>query len=479
MMKSNKRHSLLTRQLKKHFGGTIPPILAAFADDVDQAYLEADKDRNMLERALDITSDEMMTVYEDLKRDMDKRLQIEKELSEAKEKMYAAKKHEALGHLAGNIAHDFNNILAIIRSNADILELDGLETKQGIREIQLATERGSGLTRQILAYSKHQKLTLREYDMNVILEKYRLMLEAALGRRISLEYQYSAGPYDVRLDEDQFTQILLNMAVNARDAMGGSGKFTIKTRSCATPEATREIIHKNDLNERGVAAIYENGAADKKFVLLEFSDSGMGIPEENLSKIFEPYFTTKEIGHGTGLGLAVVYGIVKQLNGHIFCTSQVNVGTTFQILLPLALKKAAEVPAGRAPEIERLLDPALIGILIIDDEKPIREAVAYHLKREKFQVSQAANSEEALAFLGDCNEKIDLILSDVTMPGMSGIALAHELERTRPETKIIFMSGFPEQLVKSGGDNDSYPLLQKPFTRNKLLEHVFSSLKIA
>ncbi len=448
-----------------------------FIEEVNTAYCEADKDRAMLERALDITSVEMMELYDDLKADMQKRLEVERELRDAQGKIFASQKHEALGQLAGNIAHDFNNILAIIKGFAELLELDLKDMPKyhaDLQEIILAAERGRGLTGQILAYAKHQQFDLRVMNLNQVINKYAAMLGAALGVGVALKLELNAPDVCASIDETYFSQILLNLTVNARDAMGGKGEFSIRSRHLAPSDGFPEDKFANDLIMRHRAeAVANGGDSGREYVCVEFSDTGTGIPEDAIPRIFEPYFTTKEMGKGTGLGLAVVYGIVKQMEGYIFCSSRQNEGTTFRLLLPVAAERPEAEKTHDGEKQVTAADSSQIRVLVVDDEKPLRDVVTQHLRSDKIVVQQAENGEAAVSYIRTHRGEIDLVLTDIMMPGMTGFEMAAEIRYLQPDIRILFMSGFSEVALNHDWQGEERRLLEKPFSGSELLAGVY------
>jgi two-component system, cell cycle sensor histidine kinase and response regulator CckA len=468
-VKPAKHHSLLERQLRQHFGRNPPENIAGFIAEIDQTYHENDRDREMVERSLELTSAEMLELNQNIETNSQYRIEVERQLHDARVKMLRSQKHEALGRLAGNVAHDFNNLLAIIRGYAEILESEATdEAHESLKQIQLATERGSGLTRQILAYTKSQTLKMEDLDLNSILCKYKSMLEVTLGRGILLQIDPIAESLRVRIDEDQFTQILLNIAANARDAMTGTGKFTISARSCPGLPAACELNDATAELKREYEAKCDGCGDGAEFVVIDFSDNGRGVSAENLPKIFEPYYTTKEMGRGTGLGLAVVYGIVKQMSGFIYCASRPGNGTTFQIRLPrihLSTETASPEAPVRKIEIKK---PADTGILVVDDETAVGNAISSMLRESGYNVFVVANPVEALIQVRTGGRGVDIVLTDFTMPGMSGKLLAKQIVLAKPRIRVILMTGNAPASVR-GEDEKGFEVLRKPFHRAELL----------
>lgn len=264
-----------------------------------------------------------------------KRLKEESDLHAAREMMLAGQKHEELGRLAQNIAHDFNNLLAIVGGHARILSKTPSPAVRIIsREIWLVVEKGQEIAKQILTFSKREKVDIRATNINEVLLKYKGVLQVSLRNSHTLELRLAPENPFIAINESQFAQILLNLAVNAREAMPDTGQFAISTRICALGDDTLRNIEPSEINRPGLETLWRHGASDREFVCIEFSDTGVGIAEEVLKRIFEPYFTTKSPTRGTGLGLAVAYSAIKQSKGYIFCSSQINRGTTFHLLFP-------------------------------------------------------------------------------------------------------------------------------------------------
>lgn len=475
-MKSPSWHSLLARQLRRHFADGLPAGIGAFLDDVDRAYREADKDRCMLERSLEITSEELLELNKNIETELRQKQIIEHELHDAKLRMLSAQRHEALGRLAGSIAHDFNNIMAIIRGNADLIEaLADAQTVESVRQIQQATERASSLTRQILAYTRNQMLTLDKHDINDLIRSSRDFLHGALGKDIALDLKLSTESLPVLVDQEQFRQVLLNIASNARDAMNSKGVFVLRTGRCGAQRFTCRRGMNGDTTFPDACGIC---SADSDRILVELTDNGSGIKPEILPRIFEPYFTTKAMGQGTGLGLSAALGVVGQMGGQIHCASRVGVGTQLQIRLPAA---GAGIVTGTVPidlmgaTIAHSPDIGKgLRIFVIDDEAAIVTFVANMLTREGFDVEVANSPMEALIRLRTMQEKIDVILCDMTMPGMSGRTLSKQILHIQRDAKIVFMTVYSGDMRAAVGGEIDYPILSKPFSREQLLSAVFS-----
>jgi PAS domain S-box-containing protein len=371
------------------------------------------------------------------------------------EQLRQAQKMEAIGQLAGGVAHDFNNILTVILGHASLLQAAGNLTGVAARsaqQISQAAERAATLTRQLLAFSRRQLMQLRQLDMNEVVANMTKMLGRILGEDIELQLNYSPHPARVQADAGMMEQVLLNLAVNSRDAMPRGGLLAIK-------------ISALEVDARRLAEYPEARAG--QFVCLRVTDTGCGIPPEILRRIFEPFFTTKEVGKGTGLGLATVYGIVKQHQGWIEVESEPGKGTTFSIFLPRSLD-AAPV-AGQRPA-----EPAARGgtetILVVEDEAPVRELVCHLLAEHGYQILQAESGAKALQVWRESKDRISLLLTDLVMPDqMNGHELAEKLRAEQPRLKVIITSGYSADVV--GKDFILRPglnYLQKPYPPHKL-----------
>jgi two-component system cell cycle sensor histidine kinase/response regulator CckA len=383
-----------------------------------------------------------------------------------------SQKMQAVGQLAGGIAHDFNNVLSAIMMATDFLLNAHKPTDpsfQDIMQIKQNTNRAASLVRQLLAFSRRQTLRPQVLDLGEALSDLTMLLRRLLGEKVKLEPVYGRDLWPVKVDISQFEQVIVNLAVNARDAMPDGGKLAIRTANVAAADCARYA------HEPMPAADY---------VLVEVSDTGSGIAPDIIDKIFEPFFSTKEVGKGTGLGLSTVYGIVKQTGGFIFPDSVVGRGTTFRIFLPRFIagaETASETPLTEAPALAPGLprteapQPAadLTGhgtILLVEDEEGLRGLNARGLTSRGYTVLEAANGVEALEIFERHGGEVDLVVSDVVMPEMDGPTLLKELRRRNPETKIIFVSGYAEDAFEKNLPPGSPPaFLAKPFTLKQLV----------
>jgi two-component system, cell cycle sensor histidine kinase and response regulator CckA len=382
----------------------------------------------------------------------------------AEELLRQAQKMEAVGRLAGGVAHDFNNVLGIVMACCELLrcraEPDG--ALQYIENIQEAAKRGTALTRQLLTFSRRQVgLQPRLLDLNESLKEVVNLLRPLMGDDVQIILRHGADVAVVESDPAQLDQIVLNIAVNARDAMPKGGKLILET---SVQEFDAALAERHPPMKAG------------RYVLLAISDNGAGMDAATLSRIFEPFFTTKETGKGTGLGLATVYGIVKQSGGHIWVYSEVGRGATFKIYLP-----AADHKLGMAPKVEaESLPPKAQGetVLLVEDDSLMRTLTRQMLEEHGYRVLEAEDGNAALQKLNSSGASIDAVLTDVVMRGMSGPELARELTRLYPAAKVVYMSGYTGELIAQNGDSmHGIAMLDKPFTRAALLKTIHDTLK--
>ena len=386
-------------------------------------------------------------------RDVTERKTLEKQMRQTQ-------KMEAVGQLTGGIAHDFNNLLGVIIGYSEILENrlpPGDPLHKECLQIKKAGQSAASLTRQLLAFSRQQVLEPKVLDINSIVLSVEKMLRRLIGEHIDLRTSLEPALGSVKADQGQIEQVIINLAVNARDAMPQGGKLLIETANVNLDE---------DYARRHPPQL--PGA----YVLLSVADTGMGMDAETQSHIFEPFFTTKEVGKGTGLGLATVYGVVRQSDGHIWVYSELGQGTTFKIYLPRAgqtagLQQPAAVPADALRGSET--------ILLVEDEEALRELTRSLLEGAGYTVLEASLPEEAIEIARQERGPIQLLLSDMVMPGMTGKDLAAQLTPVRPEMKVVYMSGYTG-FTHAGLTDSEIALLGKPFTREKLLRKMRETL---
>jgi two-component system, cell cycle sensor histidine kinase and response regulator CckA len=362
---------------------------------------------------------------------------------------------EAVGRLAGGVAHDFNNLVMIIKGYSDLL-LDSAtaESRPYLEEIKQAGDRASGLTRQLLAFSRKQVLETQVLDPNQSVRNMAKMLRVLIGEDIELLTTFSDKTGRVQADPGQLEQVVMNLAVNARDAMPKGGKLIIETQACQL-DAAYAATHPEVIP----------GA----YVLLAVTDTGSGMSKDILEQVFEPFFTTKDPGKGTGLGLATVYGIVKQSRGHISVYSEPGIGTTFKIYLPSVEKPVAEL----TPQPGNLISKGEGTVLLVEDEPALRRLAGESLQRLGYQVLQAGNGLEALKVAEQHPGTIDIVVTDIVMPRMGGPELVENLKQKRDPIGVIFMSGYTETaLLENASLGTDAVLLNKPFSTELLASKI-------
>ena len=395
-------------------------------------------------------------LYTMILRDVSQQQQLEEQFRQAQ-------KMEAVGRLAGGIAHDFNNLLTVIGASADFLLLEArsgeTQLRQDLLEIRQATDRAAGLTRQLLAFSRRQLVQPQLLDLNSVVGEMETMLRRLIGEDITLQTAYATELGTVRLDRGQVEQIIVNLVVNARDAMENGGVVRIRTENA--PDTIQETL-----------AAPVGGALG--YVVLSVADTGVGMDEETRTKIFEPFFTTKELGKGTGLGLATVYGIVKQCGGDIVVYSAPGDGTEFRLYFPRT--QAEELTAIPVPQTAGALQGSET-ILVVEDEEPLRRLARRILESRGYAVLDAGNGVEAIDIMARHGNDIDLLLSDIVMPVMGGRELVERLLPLYPSLRILFMSGYTEDTILQHRIAElGITVLEKPFTPDALARLVRQTL---
>lgn len=388
------------------------------------------------------------------------RKQAEKALRISEAQLRQAQKMESIGRLAGGIAHDFNNLLTVINSYSDMLlgetGFENAFVRNGLDQIKEAGHRAASLTRQLLAFSRQQVIEPKVLDLNEIVANLAKLLRRLIGEDISLILCPHPELGRIKADAGQIEQIIMNLAVNARDAMPNGGQLTIET-----------------LNADGEAGPLRDASVPPgSYVVLVVSDTGCGMGPDTLAHIFEPFFTTKEPGKGTGLGLATVDGIVKQNEGAITVSSVIGKGTTFRVYLPRVQATADNVT------VEPKLQGRLRGsetILLVEDDEMVRALAQALLERYGYRVVATRNVKDALCFAEERSNRFDLLLTDTIMPGMNGPELARHIRALRPEAKVLYMSGYTDRAF-TGNWEPGTPFLHKPFTPQSLTQKVQEAL---
>ena len=398
---------------------------------------------------------------------------------ELENKVTQQQKMELVGQLAGGIAHDFNNVLSAIMMATDFLLNAHKPTDPSfgdIMQIKQNANRAASLVRHLLAFSRKQTLRPQVLDIGEALSDLTMLLRRLIGEKVALDVVHGRDLWPVKVDISQFEQVIVNLAVNARDAMPNGGRLNVRTSNVTAQESVR-------FNAKGMPG------AD--YVLVEVADTGVGIPPNIIDKIFEPFFSTKEVGKGTGLGLSTVYGIIKQTGGFVYVDSVEHKGTVFRIFLPRHVASAQDVTAARddaavepsptgAPTVadRKLPDSVdLTGqgtILLVEDEEGLRQLNARGLASRGYTVLEAGNGIEAIEILEKSDGEVDLVVSDVVMPEMDGPTLLRELRRRNPSLKIIFVSGYAEDAFQKHlpADGEQFTFLAKPFTLKQLVNAV-------
>jgi PAS domain S-box-containing protein len=432
---------------------------SARIDTNEIEYLRKDGTTVVAETVTKLLSDERGTVRQVLgvSRDITERKQAECAQAKLEAQLRHAQKMESVGRLAGGVAHDFNNLLTVINGYSEFL-LNQLNAPGPLRsyaqEIRKAGERAASLTKQLLAFSRKQVTEPRVLDLNTTIKDSAPFLQRLIGEDVALTTHLDGALGQVIADPDQIGQVLMNLVVNARDAMPGGGKLAIET--------------KNVEFASGNVAISPD-TTPGRYVLVSVTDTGLGMDETTRRHIFEPFFTTKEAGKGTGLGLSTVYGIIRQSGGWIDVSSQVGAGTAFKLYLP-------RIDAGPMPERNETIAPTVGGagtILLVEDQEAVRTLTKAVLRQYGYHVIEAFDGEEAIAVANRFSGQIHLLLTDVILPGMNGRVVSERLKGLRPDVKVLFMSGYTADLIAHRGALDcGVAFLRKPFSPEQLAAKV-------
>lgn len=391
------------------------------------------------------------------------------EQMDLKEKFIQAQKMQAIGQLAGGIAHDFNNLLTAIIGFSDLLLTKhgaGDPSFMDLMNIKQNANRAANLVRQLLAFSRKQTMQMEVLSISDVLSEISNLIRRLIGENINLELKIERDLWDIKADKSQLDQVLINLAVNARDAMVNGGNLEINCYN-------KEVLTSRDIKFKFDNHLNFNEIPAGKYLVISMCDSGYGISQENLKKIFEPFFTTKEVGQGTGLGLATVAGIIEQTGGYIFVSSEEEFGTEFLIYLKKQDKQQSEIKNEIAkPKAKDLTGSG--NILIVEDEEAVRIFSSRALKNKGYKVLEAYSGENALEVIeGFGADKIDLIISDVVMPGISGPEFVEQVLAKYPNIKVIFVSGYGEDaFYEKYGSAREFNFLAKPYNLNQLAEKV-------
>jgi len=402
-----------------------------------------------------ISTDEPQEVLELIAEDITDRRQLEEQLRQSQ-------KMDAVGRLAGGVAHDFNNLLMVINGYTEVL-LEQLEKGSAmhhkVQSIQQAADRAATLTRQLLAFSRKQLLELKVVDVNTVIGDMERLLRPLIGENIELVTRLSTETGHTRADAGQLEQVIMNLVVNAKDAMPEGGKLTLQSSDVTV----RQNFSEHRFIQPG------------RYAVISVTDTGHGMDKETQSRIFEPFFTTKEKGKGTGLGLSTVYGIVKQSNGYVFVQSELGAGTTFYVYLP-QVEDSAEEPCPAKPQQNEA--GGCETVLLVEDEESVRELVRVTLAARGYNVLEAENGESGLRIAESFKDPIDILVTDVLMPGIGGRELAKKLLALRPGISVLYLSGYTEDVVVTPGAlGPGTAFLQKPFTLQNLAKKVHEVLR--
>jgi two-component system cell cycle sensor histidine kinase/response regulator CckA len=380
-----------------------------------------------------------------------------------------SQKMQAVGQLAGGIAHDFNNLLTAMIGFCDLLLMRhpaGDQSFADIIQVKQNANRAANLVRQLLAFSRRQTLQPKMLDITDVLAELSNLVRRLIGENIELKMIHGRDLGMVKADQGQLEQVFINLAVNARDAMTGGGRLTIQTKHIT-------IDDKNAIERDLIPPVEDEAIVDGDYVLVEMIDTGTGIPRDLLQKIFEPFFSTKEVGSGTGLGLATVYGIIKQTGGYVYVSSTEGKGTKFCLFFKRYKQEAMQAVAA-APEQVTTDDLTGKGtVLLVEDETPVRTFAARALRNKGYSVLEADCGETAIEMMEKHGKEVDVIVTDVIMPGINGPTMIETIAPKFPQVKVIFISGYAEDVfVQSYGSEREFNFLAKPFTLKQLASKV-------
>jgi len=445
------RRWLRTKKIPLRDAQGKPSFLLGISEDITEqkrVQEELERAKSELERRVAERTAELSRLNAELLQEVAERKLAEAALRRSEEQFRQAHKMEAVGLLAGGVAHDFNNLLTVIVGYAGALLNEPMlsaEVKDDLCQINKAAEQASTLTRQLLTFSRRQLLKPEVLDLNARVQDLEKMLRRLLGKNIQLDVALAPYPTWIKADAGQIEQVILNLVVNARDAIAGAGRIVVES------------------------SYVESRAFEQGAVLLSVSDTGHGMDEATRARIFEPFFTTKERGRGTGLGLATVYGIVEQSGGSISVLSAPGAGATFNVYLP----RTDETPS--APHSPALVSRASPGIcvLLVEDDELVRNVARRTLEQHGIQVVEASNGQRALEIFRDDPARFAVLVTDVVMPGISGPAMVQELLPLHPELRVLFISGYTDnELVRGAMSERGFAFLQKPFAPLALVQRI-------
>jgi len=449
---------LRTKKIPLRDSRGVPRFLLGISEDItDQKliYEELQRTRDELEQRVVERTAQLSRLNAELSQEVTERKLAEQALRKSEEQLRQAQKMEAIGLLAGGVAHDFNNLLTVIAGYAEALLNDAgtaPATKDDLTQISRAAEQAATLTRQLLTFSRRQVSKPELLDLNAIISELEKMLRRLIGENIVLEVALSPKPALLKADPGQIEQVILNLVVNARDAIEGEGRISV---------------------ESSHVELSETGCPTRSCVMLTVRDTGQGMSEATRARIFEPFFTTKEQGRGTGLGLATVYGIVEQSGGSISVHSEPGLGSTFKIYLPAT---AGALGEPSPPPVEASVPtptPVPIRVLLVEDEEMVRSVARRVLEQHHIKVVEAENASKALTLFHERPAEFDVVVSDVVMPGMNGPALIELLLLLQPDLKVLYMSGYAnDALVHHDVVERGFVFLQKPFSPLELVRKV-------
>ncbi|HYP77762.1 MAG TPA: ATP-binding protein [Polyangiaceae bacterium] len=454
---------LRTKKIPLCDSAGVPRYLLGISEDITEQkliYEELQRTREELEQRVIERTAQLSRLNAELSQEVADRKQAEEALLKSEEQLRQAQKMEAVGLLAGGVAHDFNNLLTVIAGYAEALLTDagtGPAMKDDLMQISRAAEQAATLTRQLLAFSRRQILKPEILDVNARISELEKMLRRLIGEDIQLSVTLSPRPALIKADPGQIEQVILNLVVNARDAIENGGCISVESSHVELSEA---------------------GRGRRACVMLTVRDSGIGMDEATRARIFEPFFTTKERGRGTGLGLATVYGIVEQSGGTITVHSEPGFGSTFNVYLPATPGHLSEAPMARSESGVQSMRP--IRVLLVEDEDMVRSVARRVLEQNHMRVVEAENASKALAIFHQSPADFDVVVSDVVMPGMGGPALIELLLLMRPDLKVLYMSGYAnDELVNHSLGERGFLFLQKPFAPMELVRKVRELAELA